>query len=415
MVDVNNCIIFDKNGIWQIKYNFTVNGEHLQRSKSTGIHNYKKRKKPASEERAVINDLAVKFAAEINEKYFDCRPEQSLEPKASIMFLDYVDRWLSEDVYTDLQYNTWKGYRSKVNRMHDYPRFNCPLAEITSDDIRAFFTFLRSEYKKKTNKALTQNTILHYYRILNIVFKRAISDGIIKENPVTSIKPPPIAKINYSTFSPQEVEELIKKVIDDDERMGCVIIIALCLGMRRSEICGLTWKNIDFTRTDAYPHGCISISQKVYNAYGNGVEEIVVSPIMKTASSKRTLPMPEALYDYLSELKDKQDEWRKTAGNSWNNTYNGFVCIDKLGNLITPNYITAHWRCLCKKYGYNVTFHGLRHTFATNQIKSGTELIKLRRWLGHSTISTTANVYSHIDGTDLKDMAERIDIAALSS
>lgn len=415
MIDVNNCIIFDKNGIWQIKYNFTVDGEHLQRSKSTGIHNYKKRKKPTSEEREVITVLADKFAAELNEKYFGCKSAKQSTPKAAIMFLEYVDRWLEEDVYTDLQYNTWRGYRSKVNRMHDYPGFNCPISSITSDNIRDFFVFLRREYKKKTNKPLTQNTILHYYRVLSLVFKRAISDGIVSVNPLSTIKPPRIEKINYNTFSPSEVENLVNRVINDDDKMCCVIIIALCLGMRRSEICGLTWENIDFSQTPTYPHGFISVNQKVYNTYGNGAEKIVITPTMKTQSSRRTLPMPDTLYNYLSELKANQAEWRQVAGNSWNDAYNGFVCVDKLGNLMTPDYVSAHWRRLCKKHGYNVTFHGLRHTFATNQIKNGTEIIKLRRWLGHSTIATTANIYSHIDGSDLNDMAERITIKSLSS
>lgn len=392
MIDARDFVYFTKNGIWQIKFNFTIDGKYIQRSRSTKIHNTTKRKNPDADTRAQMSKLAEDFAAELNEKFFGYKPDNPSESDGRVMFLDYVDDWLEKCVHNKLQYNTWKGYKSKVNCMHKFSGFGKGVAEITSKDINSFFDFLRKEHRQKTNKILTENTLLHYYRVLFLVFKKAISDGLIEQNPLDAVIRPKIEEIDYNTFSFNEVEELIKKVIDDDDRMACVIIIALSLGMRRSEICGLVWRNIDFTKTSTYPHGSITIKQKAYSSYGNDVEEIIVSSTMKTKSSKRTLPLPEVLYNYLSELKKNQEEWRKTAGNSWNNEYNGFVCVDKLGNLITPNYVTSHWRWLCQKYGYHVTFHGLRHTFATNQIKKGTALVKLRQWLGHSNISTTVNL-----------------------
>lgn len=411
MIDARDYVYFTKNGIWQIKFNFTIDGKYIQRSRSTKIYNTTKRKNPDADTKAQMSKLAEDFAAELNEKFFGYKPSESDD---RVMFLDYVDNWLEKCVHNKLQYNTWKGYKSKVNCMHKYSGFAKSIADITSKDINSFFDFLRKEHREKTNKILTENTLLHYYRVLFLVFKKALSDGLIERSPLESVVRPKIEEIDYNTFSFNEVEELIKKVIADDDRMACVIIIALCLGMRRSEICGLTWKNIDFTKTSTYPHGSVTIKQKAYSSYGNDVEEIIISSTMKTKSSKRTLPLPEVLYNYLSELKTKQEEWRKTAGNCWNNKYNGFVCIDKLGDLITPNYVTSHWRWLCQKYGYKVTFHGLRHTFATNQIKKGTALVKLRQWLGHSNISTTVNVYGHIDGSDLTDVSEAVKINSLS-
>ena len=123
-----------------------------------------------------------------------------------------------------------------------------------------------------------------------------------------------------------------------------------------------------------------------------------VSDVMKNKTSCRTLPLIPAVEEELLKQKEKQQLYRKLFKKSYSTEYLDFVCTDQEGKLIRPNFVTEHFDWLLTKYGLkHIRFHDLRHSCASLLLKEGVPMKQIQEWLGHSDISTTANIYAHLD------------------
>jgi integrase len=119
---------------------------------------------------------------------------------------------------------------------------------------------------------------------------------------------------------------------------------------------------------------------------------------MKTKSSRRTLPLIPVIADALREQQEKQEAWKKLFKRSYNREFTDFVCINQLGELMHPDYVTDRFKRLLRKYNLRqIRFHDLRHTCASLLLKNGMQLIHIKDYLGHSEIGITANIYAHLD------------------
>lgn len=163
-------------------------------------------------------------------------------------------------------------------------------------------------------------------------------------------------------------------------------------GLRRSEVLGLRWDAIDLERKT------ISINHKVIEAEVDGKFIPVGEDVLKTKSSFRTLPLIPAVEKLLLEEKEKQEMFRRLFKKSYCRDYLDYICVDQTGNLLRPNYVTEHFAWLVQKYDLKkIRFHDLRHSCASLLLKQGVPMKQIQEWLGHSDISTTANIYAHLD------------------
>lgn len=166
----------------------------------------------------------------------------------------------------------------------------------------------------------------------------------------------------------------------------------LYYGLRRSEVLGLRWSAIDME------HKTISISHKVIEAEVDGKFVPMGEDVLKTKSSFRTLPLIPAVGIILLEEKEKQEMYRRLFKKSYCRDYLDYICVDQCGKLLRPNYVTEHFSWLIEKYGLRkVRFHDLRHTCASLLLSNGISMKQIQIWLGHSTFSTTADIYAHLD------------------
>ena len=123
-----------------------------------------------------------------------------------------------------------------------------------------------------------------------------------------------------------------------------------------------------------------------------------VSDVMKNKTSCRTLPLIPAVEKELLKQKEKQQLYRKLCKKSYSTEYLDFVCTDQEGKLIRPNFVTEHFDWLLTKYGLkHIRFHDLRHSCASLMVMNGVSMKQVQEWLGHSTFSTTADIYAHLD------------------
>lgn len=158
----------------------------------------------------------------------------------------------------------------------------------------------------------------------------------------------------------------------------------LFTGIRRGELCGLAWEDVDLTS------GTITIVRSVSTVSGFGI--IVKEP--KTESSKRTLSISDKLIVVLTEYKAWYDNYQEMLGDRWKNSNRLFISED--GDGIYPGTIDNWVRKVCELAGLPPrTVHSLRHTNITMQIAAGVPLVTVSGRAGHARTSTTTDIYSH--------------------
>ena len=134
---------------------------------------------------------------------------------------------------------------------------------------------------------------------------------------------------------------------------------------------------------------------------------IVESNGTKTKSSKRTLPLVPVFRERLLALQEEQKENRKLCGRCYNKKYADYICVDAMGNLLKPDYLSDSFQIILRNYHLRrIRFHDLRHSCASLLLANGVPMKMIQEWLGHSDFSTTANIYSHLDYASKVSSAE---------
>ena len=174
--------------------------------------------------------------------------------------------------------------------------------------------------------------------------------------------------------------------------MELVVNIAAYYGLRRSEVLGLKWDAIDFDK------GTLSVCRKITSINADGHEQLRVYDTLKTEASVRTLPLIPHIEKMLKERLKLEMQYSQMLKGDFDRTFDGFVCRDNTGAIITPEYATKHFKEVVRKYKLRpLRFHDLRHSCASLLLANGVSMKAIQDWLGHSTFNVTANFYSHLD------------------
>lgn len=156
------------------------------------------------------------------------------------------------------------------------------------------------------------------------------------------------------------------------------------------------------------------ISAETHTCRIDGKCEIVCADRAKTKSSLRSLPLVANIREKLLALKEQQKENERICGNCCNRDYDGYVFVDAMGNIFNPRNLSSNFSKLLEMKGLrHIRFHDIRHSCASLLLKNGVNLKLIQEWLGHSDISTTMNIYAHLD-TSAKDVSANTMSQALS-
>lgn len=312
--------------------------------------------------------------------------EQTVPHDARLEFSDYMNKWLNS-VRSTIATATYQSYANML-KARIIPYFEpCGIAvmDLTPQDIEDF-------YQKVLADGCTTNTVIHYHAIIRKALQSAVRKDTIAKNPADKVDRPKKNVYHGTFYSEEEMLELFDAVEGDPLEL-CVKIAAY-YGLRRSEVLGLRWSAIDLERKT------ISISHKVIEAEVNGKFVPVGEDVLKTKSSFRTLPLIPAVEKLILAEKEKQEMYRRLFKKSYCRDYLEYICVDQCGRLLRPNYVTEHFSWIIEKYGLRkIRFHDLRHTCASLLLNSGENITmkQIQIWLGHSTYSTTADIYAHLD------------------
>lgn len=232
-------------------------------------------------------------------------------------------------------------------------------------------------------------------------FLSRFKDELITVNPFDRIDRPKKNKFHGENYSEEELRTLL--TLSKDDIIYPAIMLAGSMGLRRSEALGVRWSRINWEKKT------VLLDTKIVEFDDDN--HVNVQPVeeMKNKSSCRTLPLPEPVYEMLLEEKTKQETYRRLFRSSYHRENDDYVCVNQLGELIRPSYVTSHFSDLLKKYGLrHIRFHDLRHTFASILLGKDVPLINVSNFLGHSDIATTANIYAHLDKASKQASAQVI-------
>ena len=192
------------------------------------------------------------------------------------------------------------------------------------------------------------------------------------------------------TAHDKELEELFAATKGD--LLELPIMLAAFYGLRRSEVLGLRWDAIDFDKKT------ITIKHTVTQTNLDGKRVIIEKDRTKTKSSYRTLPLVKPFEDALLRKREEQEQNRKLCGRSYDKSHLDYINLNEIGKLITPGFLTQHFPIALERNGLRkIRFHDLRHSCASLLYAHGVSLKEIQEWLGHSDISTTSNIYTHLD------------------
>lgn len=238
------------------------------------------------------------------------------------------------------------------------------------------------KYKNK-NKPLSAESILHYYRLINVMFNQAVRWGFIEENPNLNIQKPKKTTKKIKFYDEPQVDKLLECLENESIKYKALIKLAVDTGMRRGEIVALKWDDINFDTNEVV----IDNSLKV-------IKGVVDEEKAKTESSIRTIYISDDTIDILLEYKNWQDEYIKQMGKAWKNENRIFTAKD--GTHMNPSTPYKIITKVAKKYKLDdISFHGLRHTSATLLLENGLPQKATSERLGHSSPTTTMNIYAH--------------------
>ena len=374
----------EKNGYYHIVLNY-VDGHGKRRtpSKSTGLP-VKGNKKRAEK---MLMDARAAQEAELEAK----ATEQNAESTSAslIPFTEFLLDWL-EMTKKNVEETTYGAYAMGIkNKIIPYFEEHHPglaLCEVTPKHIQDYYTY------ELTVRGVSANTVIHRHANIRKALQYAFKLGLIDSNPADRIERPKKEKFVGSGYEEDELNRLFEIVKGDPIELG--VILGAFYGLRRSEAVGLKWDAIDFKKKT------ITIRHTVTQATIDGKSKIIQKDRTKTKSSYRSLPLVPPFEELLHRLKAQQELNQKLCGRSYCKKYTGYIYVNEIGELVKPGYITQHFPLVLQKNGLRkIRFHDLRHSCASLLYANGVSLKEIQEWLGHSDISTTSNIYTHLNFT----------------
>lgn len=290
---------------------------------------------------------------------------------------------------------TYEGFSSYVNN-HIIPKIgHLKVNELRVKDVEDFYDYLETEGRLDGKGGLSGTSRLQIHRILFTAFARGKRRQEIEVNPIIDVEIPTKSNFKAGFLEENEIELFWRGFENSD--LLIAVIIATIMGLRRGEVLGLTWDNVNFSTNT------ITIEKARVPSKENELEGE-----LKTLSSERELPFDEILKDILLKHKENQKKNKEFWGSNY--IENDFVVTRDDGSLDKPrNFSKRYGKVVTKKNLKKIRFHDLRHTCGILLLGSGVSLKIISEWLGHSGIQITSDIYLQSTKKLNREVAQRMD------
>ena len=373
----------EKNGTWTVVLD--VPGDEIG---PTG-----KMKRKQTRRRGFANRRAAVQA--LNELLRGVDAQAYVAPQRQTLRAFLEDTWMPAIRHT-IKATTYDSYERLLrNHVYSRPLGAKALQDITGSDMNRHYALLMAG--DATHKPIGVTTTRYTSVVLHRAFKDAVKWQLLLRNPIDQADPPrPAARTEMPTWTPAQVKTFLDGVTED-RLLGLWWLLATT-GMRRGEALGLKWSDVDLEA------GMARISRTI--------ADLNTSPGWRwEATTKnrktRTVALDKQTVAMLKKHRARQNAERVALGAGW--VDNDLVCASPTGQPMVPRSVTTIFSRLSVRLGLpHIRLHDLRHSHATHALMAGIHPKVVQERLGHSTISTTLDIYSHVDITMQADAAEKV-------
>lgn len=347
--------------------------------------------------KAVYHSVYAKTYSEVKAKLKNCiakEKDSKIEKTSKKMtFDDVFQEWLKykQNFIKQSSYN--KYFNLYTNYINDVFKNTC-LDDVSNSMFQEAVISMINLKNKRTKKKLSSSTIKSIVYVIKSTVLFAQKQGYIKAFCLQIEIPSNEAKnIQVLSRNEQNILEFHTRLKLDT--ISLAILVCLYSGLRIGEICALRWEDIDLNNKYIVVNKTVQRIQQIQVPYRATKTILTVTP-PKTNNAIRKIPISSVLYSILSKYYEQNYRSSKH-----------YVLVNKNNDMIDPRSIQYQFKELIKKIKITqITFHGLRHTFATRCIELGTDIKTLSEILGHSNVSTTMNIYVHSTEQQKKNQME---------
>ncbi len=314
--------------------------------------------------------------------------ERKLAPAQELDLSHWLEYWMDSIVRPNRAETTVYAYQKIIDNHIDPALGTVPLKRLTPKMVQEYYT------ETQRANGLSSNTMRRHHDLLSSALRSAVRQDVIPASPMERVEPPRVRTTESYFYNNQELKLLYQKI--EGNILELAVKLAGSLGMRREEICGLKWENVDLQRH-------LVLIREARTAYG----ATIVQKETKNRSSVRTLYLPDEVYLLLEQEQARQQQERCLQSPTYNPT--DHVILDAKGAPYSPNALSLAFTRFVKKNDLpRLTFHGLRHTFATIASCQGASLFDIGKALGHSTPATTGRIYTHLVDRTHEELVQRV-------
>lgn len=362
-------------GIYHVSFRVTdQNGKRIQKQLSTGIKAEKGNKRKAEQRMKEILEQWENVVAITNNS----------------LLCDYIADWVERDK-SRVQITTYDGYKHMLNK-YIYPYFKN--TRLNVQDVKPMH--IEKYCAEKMESGLSPNTVIKHLAIIRTALQDAVKNGIIRTNPADLVEKPKKIKPKHDYYKQEELQKLLSVVRNTNIEVP--VFLAVVFGLRRSEVLGLTWSAIDFDNMT------LTICNKVTRGIVDGKVTEVVSDTLKSETSNRTFMLNEAVRNYLADVRKRQEERPRRT-----NKYADYVCVNEIGELLKPDYVTHKFNDLLAENNMRpIRFHDLRHSCISLLVNNNFNMKLVQEYAGHADFTITANTYAHTDLTEKREEVNAI-------
>lgn len=377
---------------------YDANGKRIQEKKTIRVEDPALLRAPKRLQSFLDAEL-IKFQMEVEAGNY-IKPEK-------MSFEAFVEKWTKKFVETELEEKTQLNYKFHAEK-RIVPYFGAMhMDKIKTMHITDFLDYLKTpEAILRGSKPLGSATIVYNYRVLRSIFAKAVEWRVLKDNPMEGIKKPKEDDVKeMEVYDEKEIAKLFEALADESHHLRILVTLAVTTGMRRGEMAGLEWKNIDLN------NGFIDIKQTIPMFKNN--EPVIKGP--KNKKSVRKIALSPAVVE---ELKLYYSEWRKDRfkiADKWEGgAYEFLFCLPN-GKPVSPHRLTSWWIDFHRKHNLKpIRLHDLRHTSVSWMIFKKVHSEAIAKRVGH-TNTKMLEIYGHIFESVDKAAASVFDDIAIPS
>ena len=321
--------------------------------------------------------------------FIDELERDKVQGRTSYTFKEYSDRFLEQrELRKEIAKSTLERQRSHFKAVSAHIG-EAKLEAITPEMLNEMYIAMLKGDTLSGRKA-GGSYVNGIHDNIKLVFDKAVDEGLLVENPCLKADPPKMDTKAKRALKPDQAHLLIA-MLDERSPRDMAYLLAITMGLRRGEICGLSWKDVDFER------GIVDISHS-YDNFGNLKET-------KTKAGMRLLPLSDATREALLTHKAAQKaQFDRT--NSFRHPWEGYIEIDgdfpviagKYGNRVKPSSLSRWWTEDRAKYGLEGwCLHELRHTYLTLLALNGVHPKVMQELAGHYSSQITMDIYTHVN------------------